>query len=228
MEYRPASATTTSKLAPASGACYALWVVSTHTQDPVSPSERASPSKPFADCSPNELLAAVAEKRDQRAFAALFDRFAPKVKAYALRRGADQARADELVQDVMLTLWRKADAFDLSRAQASTWLFTIARNRWIDHIRQEQRPALDPNDPMFVGEPEPAADQRLVDEGAARDLRAAIKTLPEEQASLIHTSYFEDLSQRDIARTTGVPLGTVKSRIRLAMAHLFRELGDPE
>ena len=180
------------------------------------------------DPSPEELMAAVAERRDRSAFVALFQYFAPRVKAYLIRLGADHSAAEDLVQDVMLTVWNRAHQFDRAKAATSTWIFTIARNRRIDVLRREKRPEIDPNDPLLVPSQDKPADQTLEEERAARDLKAAVATLPEEQATLLRMAYFEDKSHSVIADELSVPLGTVKSRLRLAMGKLRGALEDPE
>ena len=170
------------------------------------------------------LLRRVAEAKDRAAFAALFDHFAPRIKSYLMRLGAPPSQAEDLAQEAMLSLWRKAHLFDPSKASAATWLFTIARNLRIDAIRREKRPELDPQD--FQPEAEPDADEVMTlaaDEGR---LRAALKTLPPDQAAVIEQSFFADKPHSQIASEQGIPLGTVKSRLRLAMARLKATLGD--
>ncbi|MBB99942.1 MAG: RNA polymerase subunit sigma [Rhodobacteraceae bacterium] len=170
----------------------------------------------------------VAEQRDKTAFAALFDHFAPRLKSYLVRLGADAASAEELTQEVMITLWRKAHLFDASRATAATWLFRIARNRRIDALRRDRSALLDKEDPSL----RPAAPEDQDDELDARlredRVREALTSLPEEQADLIRRAFFSGLSHSQIAEDTGLPLGTVKSRIRLAFARLRRILEADE
>jgi RNA polymerase sigma-70 factor (ECF subfamily) len=173
-----------------------------------------------------DRVQAVAERRDKAAFAVLFDHFAPRLKTYVIRLGASPAIAEELVQDTMLTLWRRADSFDPAQASVSTWIFTIARNKRIDHLRRESRPEFDPEDPCFVGAPEPPADDTVAVSESAELLRAAIAELPAEQAELLQVCYFGDKSHREIAREMNLPLGTVKSRLRLALARLRLMLED--
>ncbi len=174
------------------------------------------------------LLRAIAEQRDRQAFVALFGQFGPRVKAYILRLGTDYAQADDLVQEVMLTVWRRAEQFDPAKASPSTWIFTIARNRRIDFLRRERRPEFDPTDPALVPEPETAADDQ-VDAGQKQKLiRAAVRDLPEEQAQLLKLAYFEDKSHSVIAEQLDLPLGTVKSRLRLAITKLRAALKDIE
>ena len=172
----------------------------------------------------NALLGRVAAMRDRAAFAALFTHFAPRVKAYLLRLGAPPAVAEDLAQEALLSLWRKAHLFDPAKASAATWLFTIARNLRIDAIRRERRPELDPED--FMPEAEPAADDGLVLADDEARLRAALKDLPADQIQVVELSFFADKPHSEIAAQLDIPLGTVKSRLRLAMARLRRALDN--
>ena len=177
---------------------------------------------------PEALLEAIATRRDREAFKALFAHFAPRVAAFARRRGADAQVAEDLAQDVLLTVWRRAEQYDRSKAAASTWIFTIARNRRIDMIRREARPDFDPEDPSLQGEGEIAADEKLSERHRERWLRQAVARLPEEQALLMRLAYFEDKSHGAIAEELDIPLGTIKSRIRLAMRKLRSMLKDED
>lgn len=171
------------------------------------------------------LLVAVAARRDRAAFEILFVHFAPRVKSYLLRLGAGAALADDLAQEAMLAMWRKAELFDPAKASASTWVFTIARNLRIDAIRRERRPEFDPNDPAFVPDDEPQADARMMRDGEDAQLRAALTKLSADQAQVIQMSFFSEKPHSQIARELGLPLGTVKSRLRLAMARIKGALG---
>jgi len=186
-------------------------------------SSSVATSDPFSD-----LIVRVADQRDKTAFAALFDHFAPRLKAYLMRLGADAASAEELTQEVMITLWRKASLFDSRRATAATWLFRIARNRRIDALRRDRSALLDAEDPSL----RPAAPEDQDDELDARlredRVREALTALPEEQRELIRRAFFAGLSHSQIADETGLPLGTVKSRIRLAFTRLRRILEADE
>jgi len=177
------------------------------------------------DADPARLIRAIAMRGDRAAFAALFTRFAPRVKAYLLRLGLDDASAEEQAQEVLLTIWRKAAQFDPARATAAAWIFTIARNLRIDAARRTQRTPLLP-DPVDEPSPAPAADAILAAEDRGARVRAALATLPSEQADVIRLAFFDDRPHADIERVLGIPLGTVKSRLRLAMARLRGLLDD--
>ncbi|MEM9710143.1 MAG: sigma-70 family RNA polymerase sigma factor [Pseudomonadota bacterium] len=156
--------------------------------------------------------------RDKAAFGELFQYFAPRVKAFLMKSGADEGLAEDCAQDVMVTLWNKAHMFDPTRASVATWIFTIARNRRIDALRKDRRP--EPEDLAWGPEEEPdQADVMTLQQETDR-LGEAIKALPEKQRELIEKAYFGDLSHGEIATETGLPLGTIKSRIRLALERL--------
>jgi RNA polymerase sigma factor (sigma-70 family) len=174
------------------------------------------------------LVERIAADGDKQAFAALFRHFAPRVKSYLIRLGAHAPQAEELAQEAMIMVWRKAASFDRAQSSVATWLFTIARNKRIDAIRRERRPEIDPTDPVLVPDPEPAPDAAL--DASQRDtrLRAAIATLPAEQAELLRLAFYEDKSHGDIAAERGLPLGTVKSRLRLAFGRLRKAMDGVE
>lgn len=134
--------------------------------------------------------------------------------------------AEELTQESLISAWRRAGSYDPVQASVSTWLFTILRNKRIDRLRREKRPELDPNDPALVHDPEPAADTLMMAMQDEVQLRAVLQTLPAEQLHLLQLAFFSDLSHRDIAEREKLPLGTVKSRIRLALARL-KQLLEP-
>ena len=161
---------------------------------------------------------AIRDKQDQAAFAELFAHFAPRVKGFLMKSGADASLAEECTQEVMATLWRKARMFDPSRASASTWIYTIARNRKIDALRKQRRP--EPEDLPGGPEAEPEQADAIGLKQETEQLAVAIKELPEKQRSLIEQAYYGDLSHSEIAEITGLPLGTIKSRIRLALERL--------
>jgi RNA polymerase sigma-70 factor, ECF subfamily len=171
-----------------------------------------------------DAVAAIAQTGDRQAFALLFRHFAPKIKGYVLKLGASKAEAEEVAQDAMLTVWRKAASFDRTQASVSTWIFTIARNRRIDIIRKEKRPEFDPSDPMLVPEDAIAPDAAMSATERQERLAAAIQTLPPEQLDLVREAFYQAKTHAEIAEQTKLPLGTVKSRLRLAFARLRRAL----
>jgi RNA polymerase sigma-70 factor (ECF subfamily) len=173
-----------------------------------------------------DLLASVAEKQDRAAYSELFAYYAPRVKSYLLRLGADNAQSEEIAQDVMVTVWRKAGLFDRRQASVSTWIFRIARNRRIDVFRRSKRPDLDPEETMILPAGVEAPEDRVEAMETEARVRAAMKDLPEEQLQLLRLAFYEGLSHREIAGKLDVPLGTVKSRIRLAFAKMKSRLGD--
>ncbi|MCC5955770.1 MAG: sigma-70 family RNA polymerase sigma factor [Natronohydrobacter sp.] len=168
------------------------------------------------------LLRQIAETQDTEAFTLLFQHFAPRVKAFLMKSGADQAMAEEVAQEVMVTVWNKATQFDPARASVATWIFTIARNRRIDMLRRDRRP--EPEELFWGPEEEPDQLQVLALQQESDQLIAAIADLPEKQRIMIERAYFSDLSHSEIAEETGLPLGTIKSRIRLALDRLRHSL----
>ena len=164
------------------------------------------------------LVFRVRDHQDKAAFAALFRHFAPRVKAFLMKSGASEALAEECAQDVMATLWQKARLFDAERASVATWVFTIARNRRIDALRKSRRP--EPEDLPWGPEPEPDQAEVFEAQQETERLGAALSQLPLKQRVLIERAYFGDLSHSEIAAETGLPLGTIKSRIRLALDRL--------
>lgn len=174
-----------------------------------------------------DLVEAIALRADKAAFAQLFRVFAPKIKGYLVKLGAG-AQAEELTQEVMLTVWRKASTFDRRQASVSTWLFTIARNRRIDVIRKERRPELDPEDPMLVPEAPASPDEQLQARDREARVAEAIKMLPPEQAELLRQAFYLAKSHSEIAAEMKLPLGTVKSRLRLAFGRMRKVLEGEE
>ncbi len=171
-----------------------------------------------------ECVERIAANADRAAFAQLYLHFAPRVKGYLMRLGADAGLAEDLAQEVLLTVWRKAAHFDRRQSSVSTWLYTIARNRRIDVLRRERRPELDPEDPALVPAAPVAADVAMDQSRRDASLRAAIAELPAEQSELLRLAFYEGKSHSEIAVARALPLGTVKSRMRLAFNRLRRAL----
>ncbi|AML53737.1 MULTISPECIES: sigma-70 family RNA polymerase sigma factor [Falsihalocynthiibacter] len=186
------------------------------TQTPVDVSEPVSEQTVW--------MIAIRDTRDRDAFARLFDHFAPRLKGFIVRSGTSSSMAEEIVQDVMLTVWRKADMFDPHRAQVSAWIYQIARNRQIDVIRKERRPL-----PEELGEDpgsEPDASQILAVDQETQRIRQALTKLKPDQRDIIQKAYMGELTHQEISAQTGLPLGTIKSRIRLGLERLRHELKE--
>lgn len=191
---------------------------------------------PVAQTAPNSaqsfetLLLAVGRDRDRAAFMALFHHFAPRLKSFLMKQGG-AARltpelAEELVQETMLTVWNRAESFDPARASAGTWIFTIARNKRIDALRRKSRVNYDEADPAFIPDTHaPTPDQAVIATDRNEKLALALNTLPPEQEAIIRKAFYEGKTHNQIAHEDKIPLGTVKSRLRLAMDKLHRQLG---
>lgn len=180
-------------------------------------------ASPKAEVSPQTaLMLAVKVRRDRAAFAELFDFFAPRLKGFIMKSGIPAGQAEEIVQDVMLTVWHKAEQFDPQRAQVSAWVYQIARNRQIDTLRRESRPL--PEELFNDDASEPDASQILALDQEASELKTALAGIKAEQREIIEKAYFGDLSHQAISDELGLPLGTIKSRIRLGLERLRHEL----
>ena len=173
-----------------------------------------------------QLLVAVAENQDRAAFRTLFEYFAPRVKAFMGRQGADPGMVEEIIQETMVNVWRKADQFDPAKASAATWIFTIARNLRVDLVRKANRPAPDANDPALVPDPEPFGHEVISLKREASQLNNAVAALPPEQLAVLKLAFYEEKAHAQVAEELGIPLGTVKSRIRLAFNRIRSDLGE--
>jgi RNA polymerase sigma-70 factor (ECF subfamily) len=179
-----------------------------------------------------DLLIAVAKVQDRVAFAGLYRFFAPRVKSFLLRAGLDSGVAEELAQETLVSVWRKAASFDPTKACVSTWVYTIARNLRVDHLRRkrevlrEPQPDTEHDDDAQHQEadPAPSLPDQIADQRAHALVRSAIEQLPAEQKEVLRLSYYEDQPHAAIAKALGIPLGTVKSRVRLAVARLRESL----
>ena len=175
---------------------------------------------------PALLIAAIAARQDRSAFAALFAHYAPRIKAMLMRMGVDTSSAEDIAQDTMVAVWRKAVQFDAGRATASAWIFAIARNLRIDRLRRDNRARLHEVYELIEPEEPQRPDGALAASECGARVQAAMTQLSAEQVSVVRLSFFEGRSHGDIAGMLGLPLGTVKSRLRLAMAKLRENLGD--
>ena len=186
-------------------------VVEFQTSDPVDPSA---------------WIVSIAADRSRESFALLFARFAPRVKSYLLKLGVRPEQAEELAQETLLTVWRKAAYFDPAKASASTWIFTIARNLRIDALRRDRHPEDLVDEPQMQPAEEVRPDDALSTTEREQRLRVALTTLPREQAEVVQMSFFQDKAHAEISDHLGLPLGTVKSRLRLAMVRLRAQLEE--
>ncbi len=174
--------------------------------------------------SPEELISlidAVAREQDRNAFARLFGYFAPRVKSFLMRSGLADSAAEEVTQEVMIAVWRKASYFDPGKAGASTWVFTIARNQRVDRLRRTRSRTVDRLlDPSDEPDMPPSGEDITITAEREEGVRKALATLPSDQATIVRLSFFAEKPHAEIARELGIPLGTVKSRVRLALNRL--------
>jgi RNA polymerase sigma-70 factor, ECF subfamily len=171
----------------------------------------------------SQRIEAIARDQDRTAFAELFNHFAPRVKAFMRRNGSTEQQAEDIAQEAMLAVWRKASLYNPSASGAATWIFTIARNLRIDAVRRESRGGairVEEVEAEYEVDDAPPADLRLAAAQSEARLREALTTLPHEQLKVIELSFFEEKAHSEIAETLRIPLGTVKSRVRLAMKRL--------
>ena len=175
-------------------------------------------------------LRAIATHRDEAAFADFYGYYAGRVKSFLMGKGMSEEISEELTQEIMITVWRRAESYDPKKAAASTWLFTIARNRRIDYLRGNSRIEVELDDELLdMGNTEAESQATYVaDEQAAAQLHRALAKLPQEQRQVMHLSYFRGQSHGDIAQWLDIPIGTVKSRIRLAMQSVRESLEAEE
>ncbi len=168
----------------------------------------------------SKLLVKVASGQDKNAFSELFLHFAPRVKSYMMKLGSDETMAEELAQQVLLQIWRKAKLFDPKKAAASTWIFRIARNMRIDSLRRQKHFLVDDFDLTEIPDDKENQEVSISQEQSAVIVREALKGLSDDQAVALRLSFYDGLSHADIADRLRLPLGTVKSRIRLAFSRL--------
>ena len=164
-------------------------------------------------------MRSLAADRDRESFAHLFAYFAPRLIAFFAKAGMSRDAAEEVAQDAMVSVWTKAHLYDPAQAGVATWVYTIARNARIDRARREGRRSRIETEIMEEEEGvDPSGEDYLLADERDSAVRAAVATLPPEQAAVIRLSFFAEKPHAEIARELGIPLGTVKSRLRLSMA----------
>ena len=173
-----------------------------------------------------DLLHRIAEQADPAAFRELYQAYGPRIKAYMMRRGADSATAEDLAQETLLTVWRRASLYAEDKGSAATWIFTIARNLRTDRLRREVPWQELPEERAEQAGSEMAPDEALAEKERQVRVRAALASLPADQREVVALSYLEGLSHGEIAGRLGVPLGTVKSRMRIAYQKIRVALED--
>jgi RNA polymerase sigma-70 factor (ECF subfamily) len=170
------------------------------------------------------LIKRVAQNHDRQAFAQLFDHFAPRLKSFMMRKNTSPELAEDLVQEAMIAVWKKAGLYEPTKGSVTTWVFTIARNLRIDRIRRDVHMPMtelgDYDEPSDAPEGEELLGRKQEDGLVAK----ALKNIPDEQRQVLILSFVEDMPQSEIATKLAIPLGTVKSRMRLAYGHLRRIL----
>lgn len=177
----------------------------------------------------NRQLTDIGQKQCSNAFTAIYNHFAGRVKSFLIGQGINDDTAEELMQEVMIAVWRRASTYDQNKAAASTWIFTIARNRRIDYLRGTPRVEIELEDSLLQLESDdlPAEQQIDVLQDATR-VHSAMAELTSDQQKVLHLSFFKGQSHGDIATRLGLPIGTVKSRIRLAMRSIRNTLHEQE
>lgn len=172
------------------------------------------------------LIRKVAETQDQGAFSTLFESFAPRIKGYMIRQGANPDLAEELAQEALATVWRKAALYSPDKGNPTTWIYTIARNLRIDRLRRERawQPLPESHEKQVCDDPTP--DEMVSEQQRSQRVREALKELSPEQVQVVTLSFIEGYSHSEIAEHLDIPLGTVKSRMRLAYQKLQPLIAD--
>lgn len=172
------------------------------------------------------LIRKVAETKDQSAFSELFEHFAPRIKGYMIRQGAASDIAEDLAQEALTIVWRKATLYSSEKGNPITWIFTIARNLRIDRLRRERAWQPLPEGHAESPSEDPSPDDMVSEQERSEKVREALKNLPAEQVEIVTLSFVNGLSQSEIAKHLNIPLGTVKSRMRLAYQKLRPIVAD--
>ena len=175
-----------------------------------------------------DLLQRIAERADPAAFRELYEAYGPRVKAYMIRQGADAGTAEDLAQETLLTVWRKAALYAHDKGSMTTWVFAIARNLRIDRLRREVPWQELPEGRLTEASSEPLPDEAMAEKERQERVQAALAELPPEQKDVVILAYLEGLSHSEIADRLGLPLGTVKSRMRIAYQKIRQALESLE
>ncbi len=173
-----------------------------------------------------EWLVAVGSTKDRKAFEALFDHFAPRLKAYMLRLGTQPASAEDLAQETMVQVWRKASLYDASKAVPAAWVFRVARNLRIDRLRKQRFHEVDIDKVDIANQDGADSDNQTAERLDAAQLVPLVDALPDDQKEVVRLAFFEGMSHAEIEQHLEIPLGTVKSRMRLAFGKLRKAMGD--
>jgi RNA polymerase sigma-70 factor (ECF subfamily) len=175
-----------------------------------------------------DLLQRIAERADPAAFRELYEVYGPRVKAYMMRKGADAGTAEDLAQETLITVWRKAALYAGEKGSMTTWVFAIARNLRIDRLRREVPWQELPEGRITEASADPLPDEAVAEKERQQRVQAALAELPPDQREVVSLAYLEGLSHSEIAERLGVPLGTVKSRMRIAYQKIRQALESLE
>ena len=162
----------------------------------------------------------IGKSQDKLAFNNIFRYFAPRLKSFLIKVGSTDTQAEEVIQEVMIAVWTKSSTYDSSKSSVSTWIYTIARNKRIDKIRKEKRHYLSESDEGLEIPVDSTQEKEIFSTQVSNSLKKYMSNLPEEQSKLLKLSYFYNKTHADISTELKIPLGTVKSRIRLALTKM--------
>ena len=188
---------------------------------------KLSSGQPNSDSAKHvRLLMAVAQNRDRQAFTELFEYYGPRLKSFMMRKGADAELAEDLAQEAMIAVWNKAGLYQAGKGSVSTWVYTIARNLRIDRLRRERSNIYYDIDDFDEPSSDPLSDELVSNNQEAKHVAEALNTLPEEQRHIMVMAFMEDKTQAEISGLLDLPLGTVKSRMRLAYRKMSEALKE--
>jgi len=175
----------------------------------------------------NPFVAAIlniAESQDIGSFKKIFEYFSPRLKSFLMKSGAEESIAEEIIQETMTIIWTKADYYDPKVASPSTWIYTIARNKKIDILRKSRKAILEDIETAVLPAVEPKTEENIEHDQKFDLIAQQLDSLPKDQLDLLKMNFFEEKSHGEISELTGIPLGTVKSRIRLALEKIRAKL----